>query len=516
MPNGRTIFRKALVLVGIVLIWWISVQARLAEPSYLLGADGIEATYHALWTMQALDASPVAAHGFLPTVVIEPVAGDVLRWGATRATPGGALIYTSFPPLGFLAPWWGLTGVGAPLTLQSLFLFNTVAGLVTALLFGWFCAMVATRDAAGRRDPSVPAWPWVVGGAVGCLLLAETLVSQGFTYWPHALSQPVFVAACCLLLRRLTGVAGRWEAVGLVLLCALYCSLEWTGFVFVAGAALVLLLQIPREDRRPGRLLRSLPAALLMVAGLVLLATVLHFAVLIGPKQFAGTSAARAMARSGYGQFGLLLKLGLGYYLSVGLLLPLGMLAAAVVLLRRPAGWVWALAFLTAFPLVENLLLMNHAVNFPFDRMKAAVPLALACVLLLRQMPGRRQAWVGGLALGLIVLSNLHAFHLRTQKRAQWVEWDAGNHALVARVQQHPQADCAVAGSKQKVRGYLNLLFRRDIYEGATPEIMAEALVLRDGCATMIIESDYVMTDLPRVVSVEIRSPEGTLLERFE
>ena len=95
--------RYALLALAVILLSFaVTLLLRVDMFMERVGAPGIEATYHVLWTATALTGSDASAHLYLPTVTLDPNPENPIKWGATVPTPGGALVYTSFPPLSFL------------------------------------------------------------------------------------------------------------------------------------------------------------------------------------------------------------------------------------------------------------------------------------------------------------------------------------------------------------------------------------------------------------------------------
>ena len=65
----------------------------------------MQASYHALLTARELGESGFEMHGFLPTVSLGREGDKGISWGATLPTKNGDMIYTSFLPPVFIAPY---------------------------------------------------------------------------------------------------------------------------------------------------------------------------------------------------------------------------------------------------------------------------------------------------------------------------------------------------------------------------------------------------------------------------
>lgn len=315
--------------------WALSIWLRWDAFNEQIGAQGLEATYHVLWTLQALGSAPPEAHLYLPTVTLTPDAAHPVPWGGTVPTRGGSQIYTSFPPLGFLIPFAALNAVGAPAAFLPLALFNSLLGLAAALGIGGLCGAVArgAMQHVTSESPERDRTTALIFAAVALvyLFLRESLVSHGAVYWPHSVSQLCLIAGAWACWRVFSGRAGPGVWASLMVVCLLYPMLEWTGYVFNAGVALALLAHgAAAEGQRlrlglPGGLLRGLPLAIglaTLVAGLITLG---HLLAATTPGEMFGALKSSAVSRTSRLQW--LELLPGAYWLSFAMLLPLGALA---------------------------------------------------------------------------------------------------------------------------------------------------------------------------------------------
>lgn len=124
---------------------------------------------------------------------------------------------------------------------------------------------------------------------------------------------------------------------------------------------------------------------------------------------------------------------------------------------------------LLAFPLLENLLMKQHAILYSFDRMKFVFLLSfLICELasqILEQSGRRKVLLEAGLlvaALGFGVL-NLRSY-VKDEKRIWEIDYVADNERISEYINENYR-DSVLALNGYPVRGYLNLLFGRGIYE---------------------------------------------------
>ncbi len=506
----------ALILLG----YLVSLGLRWESMSLQTGAQGLESSYHALLTMKALAASPPGAHLYLPTVTLSPYAGNPLAWGGRYATAGGSYIYTSFPPLGFLIPYAVLRLVSAPFELLPLALFNSLVGLVAAIGMGSLCAAVArwslVRDAG--RDRLI--WAVFLCTSLIYMFLREALVSHGSVYWPHSISQLCLIYGLILSFRILRGAAGRRDSFALLALCLIYPLLEWTGYLFNIGLALGLVAHgahLGRQRfsfRQLISVIGGMPLALAAVTTFAGCATLLHFSLGIGFEHTLLSLGNRAAFRTG-GE-SLLLSLPRDYLLSFAGLLPTAAVALVYGISQRwfrLASPLTLLLFIASFPMVENVIMRQHADAFSFDRLKFAVPLLLlvsaACLRL--EQDQRLKAVV--FATLIAVSSNIWIFRADQEHYRAWGEAVTRNEALFDRFETDPLAACSLYGASHAVKGYLNTLFARDIYDTATVPLLRR--YAQDSCGLVLIHTTDVFTDLPRLTLIQVFDTTGTLLRSY-
>ncbi|MDJ0936986.1 MAG: hypothetical protein QNI93_16425 [Kiloniellales bacterium] len=464
------------------------------------GAESLQATYHVLWTMEALASSPPGSHWYLPTVTLAPEPGNDIRWGATIPTTDGAYVYTSFPPLGFLLPFSILTVVGAPLNVLSLAVLNSILGLVAAIGLGLLARGLAVHTTGDEHR----SWLAFIAVSVTYLFLREPLHAHGPVYWAHSPSQVVFILACWLGYRQLTDQARPWEEAPILVLCLLFPLLEWTGYVFNCGLAVVLLLERQRA---------RLPISIVLASVLALAMTLGHYFLAAGIEETLSALGHRATARSfGRDALGLSADVVVGYWRSVGPLLPLGILAvlAAGRLPLAQRRIVLLILGLAGFPLLENLLMAQHAAEFSYARLKVAVPLLLALGVAVARWPATTAA------VPAIIAANIMLFIDQRDDYSPWAPAAARNDELVASLNDQPNTDCAIYGTTGKTRGYLNLLFARDIYENQSAATLLEKARTRAACLAILVTIRPVFPDMPAITRIEIFQSDGTVLSISE
>lgn len=502
----------AVLLLPVMALWVATVALRWGD--WDLSYPSQEATWHSLLTIDALRTNPLSDHLALPTISLPGASNHSIPWGATVPTATGAFIYTSFSPLGWLIPA-ALLGISdTASSVEALFVFGSLLGLVSALALTWL------------------AWTWNVtargiwaafgtGSAVGMayLFAPEVLLSQGVLFWPHALAQ-VFWIACLgafLLFMRRPNRWG-WPLVGLAASVFLYCLTEWSGYVAAFGltAILVFLAWRSRARKFGYGALAVLSASLL--AGAL---TLLHFSLGIGLQATLVAWRARLLARSASPSSLVdnLLAVQSGVAWSVGTL-PLAVAAMALIALtlqrseatRLPPHALLILG-VSVLPIGENLLMAQHAGQFSFDRLKWLLPLTLGVVLTL---PTFRR-WLSLIPIGLLTVTAAFGYlqyaQTLSQETTAWAPYESANEQAQSWVERQLADDyeCATFSTTSTVRGYLNMLFKRGIYENVPDMSSAEELTRqRGGCATVFILSSTPIVDMNSIDALVISRPNGT------
>lgn len=497
----------ALLFLSLLLL--MSFQLRDKEFNSLEGAPNIVATYHTLLTITALDESSAAHHWYLPTVSLGREIDKNIPWGATVPTSTGDYLYTSFYSPGFVAPYLWFKALGLSVTERHLALFNLVLGCISALVL--FFLLHALLRHNGFSE-SVCAAAAVVGCSIA-LFSREALLSQGVIYWCHSLWQPMFIGALFCYLKYQTGPTQRSRtvsAVALVLLAFAGALTEWTGYLFNAG--LVALLWF---DTRQPRDSRALAIKVFVITALAMVVMLTHFMLALGFRHTLGALLLRFMARNA--SSGSVSGLIGGYGQSYGLFLIAVLIILAIAHFSKyhyasdaARRTTITLLLAAAIPLSENLLLLNHATAFSFDRLKF-IPIAA----LLIALAFANYKTIARLALLILItasaLQNYKTYRADMNAASSWGEISREDKRLAADVINDTDPDCTVFASSFEVRAYANLLFHHGIYENVSVEDAVNLLHTRHGCALIYLEGQSVFDDLPAYTRVTIARETGEI-----
>ncbi|HEX8412809.1 MAG TPA: hypothetical protein VF637_02845 [Sphingomicrobium sp.] len=496
--NGlnRILFLGAVILM-------LAGAAFLKLPALRNGAPNLEAPYHVLLTVSSLNETPVARHHLLPTVSLGSVYDKNISWGATLRLPSGDYVYTSFASPGFLAPFAFFKLTDLRITLRNLMMFNFFLQAVAVLALATLLKSV-TRSYADRRQRSLA----ILAGVSVQIFSSEALLSYGIIYWPQQVYQIILICSLICVTHIIQRDGRRCSVLiaALAALCFVGPWTEWTGFVFNAGSVMFFGWK-GRSDRRYIWIAATIAGA--TAATIILL--VGQYAAYVGLlptlKAFAKRFLVRSVSHSGP------LDLLRGYLLSFGLLIPLAVVAIAYVwrTARRvpssPAvGMGLLILALSAIPLFENVLMMQHASQFSFDRLKMAVPIAIGLTMAMA-LVNVRWRLIGAVLLMGALVQNVVIYRARLADHVSWQGIDRNNRLLRDKIDALIDRDCAVLTSHLTVRGYANLLFHRGIFESVSSEAFdhyaASPRAVR--CGAVHLEGSTPFPDMPHYSGATVR-----------
>ena len=443
-----------------------SIVIRFPKPetqSYICA----DATWHTLLTIEAYNNTPASIHKFLPIVSLGHEDDKGISWGGTVPDEFGNYYYTSFSPLGYVAPWLFFNIFNLPNNEASLYVFNSLLYLS--------CFVMLTAFMLKLFSQRVPKTVVVIISAL-YLFQPEILHSQGIVYWHHSLFQLVFLAQLLLFVN----MEGKWKTVAFFLLCVVAPYLECTGYVSNVGFAIAFLFKggitIGKENivfktDRVAKIIGVLFCTL--TSGFFF---VFHYLTTVPSAIFWNAISSRYNAR----KTALFSQLGKGYLDSFGMLIALVVIVFFIMLLKnctrksfvdslRDNGFV---LFILAFALIENIIMTQHAVLYTFDRMKVVFPLLfllVVCVSAICHNVKRKRLAFGTFTTLIVLVSGIAFVRYYQESSFKWeVPYLKDNRTLVNALASEYTHENSIFTQNFATRGYTNLLFGRGVYEGMT------------------------------------------------
>lgn len=493
-------------VLAISLMLIVSFQLRHKEFNSIDGAPNIIATYHALLTATALDESSAGHHWYLPTVSLGKEIDKNIPWGATVKTKTGDYIYTSFYSPGFVAPHlWFKTLQIAPSEI-NLVRFNFMLGCISALALFFLLTDLLIHNGFSRLTASASA-------TIGCFIgvfSREALLSHGVTYWSQSLYQPILIGSLFFYLKYLTANSERLKkthAAALILFAFSGPLIEWTGYVFNAG--LVILLWMNSKQSPCSRTMAIKILAATALAGAV---TLTHLALAVGLSPAIDALLGRFVARGT--SAGSLAGLSSGYGQSYGLFLIVVIALGITILINYKQSssahrrTTLLILIASTTPLIENILMLQHATVFSFDRLKL-IPLA-ALIIALAFASYKN---IGRITLIIFIIAssvqNYIVYRSDISAFSKWGEINKENKILALNTTRDINPNCTIFTSSIGVRGYANLLFHHGIYEYVTTDDSLKLLHFRKGCALVHLDGFFAFPDLPAYTRATITKDTG-------
>ena len=506
-------YMKILGTFVLIIFLAVSFFIRKADFRDTTGVQNLEATYHALLTVKALKESPVKNHWLLPSVSLGQKSDKYIRWGATIPTKTGDYIYTSFTPPGFIAPFVVFDTFHIQVSIKNLARFNFVLGSLTSLIL---FALLLKMLAASGCSSSVA----VIGAVLGTLISIfskEVLQSHGIVYWIHSFYQLILVSNLYFLWEYLSKVSdqGRKNSK-FALLVPIFVFLgaltEWTGYIY--GMGLATLLWFGAFIERPQKRMAIHLVLALVAAGLF---TIVHYGMAVGFEPTLNAFVRRFLARNTAS--GSLLTLMDGYVLSFGLFLVVAFVFASMLYFLESGSMAKSnevrnkIAFLfvvSTIPLVENIVMLQHAGQFSFDRLKFIFPAAILIAFVYARL---NNVFRFVLAISLLVAS-FHGYSSYRSDLGRYSAWKGVNYEnklLVNAIKASTDIQCSVLLSNIGVRGYANLLFNRGIFEYKKSIDDAQKLLNKTkSCSAVYLVGKHSFVDLQKYTKSIVLFPNGS------
>ena len=497
----KSIFKKHSLLPYILVFCLVICVAIIRYPNYdFINYRCSDATWHTLLTMNALDETSISVHHFLPIVSLGQDSDKFISWsGSTVADDLGNYYYVSFSAGSFVVPYIFCKLFSLPFSESSLYLLNSILLLISSL---FLVRLFTDLYISTYNKPLSPLL------ALLCIFFyitsPEILHITGIVWWAHSLFQTTFIIQL-FCFSKIQAKQGRllFKCI-FFLLCILNPYIEWSGHVanlgFIVGTFFNQNILLKEKVRRVA-----------FIIGCTFLSGVLfigHYLSVLSPTAFFSVLSERFLSRSdSSGDIGYL-DLFSGYLSSFGIALLLLLVLVVLIYLTRHKRsnrvFVWqhniGLCVAFIFPVLENPLMLRHAVIYSYDRAKLGITLTLiffSCTSYLWEeglVPKMRRFFVAG----LVVISFVSNFivYVNNSDYLWNASYRESNSVIATYLQNNYDGHNSIIGSSVQVRGYSNLLFHRGIYEYTTfSETIELAKSHQKQYAIFLISSDTSFVD---------------------
>jgi hypothetical protein len=250
-----------------------------------------------------------------------------------------------------------------------------------------------------------------------------------------------------------------------------------------------------------------------LATGCASMVTLVHFSLAIGLQPIIQELINRLFARSVVnGNFRDLLRGYWNSYWPLLIYLSLGLSVLLLAKIKHPLRYklnqipfqIPLLVFVLAtIPLLENLILLQHATQFSFDRLKFLIPAALFAAYAFAANGKKGRCLLMALAL-LACFYGYQKYRRNLHSYQAWAQIDQSNKRLAARIFEKIDANCTVFASNVFVRAYANLLFHRGIFEKQTLKNAPSLLKQNPTCAVVFLQGSAAYIDLPLFTQAHI------------
>jgi hypothetical protein len=467
-----------------------------------IGAPNIEAPYHVLHTVNAYFKNDISQHYFLPTVTLENQLDKFIPWGATVPDSQGNYFYTSFTSTTFVLPYLYFKITGAKLTIQNLVKFNYLLQLLSILMIFLLLRKINFKASQNQILSNVSSF---LASILIFIFSTEFMISFGLGYWAQSISQILIITQLYILILIIQDVFSNKRLILLALVSIIFCYTEWTGFSTTGLISLYFLyLFLTRRNKESLKIFFTLISSI-VISGLLIFA---HYGFVIGFENLLNALYSRFSARS-TGKIDYIFLL-IGYVKSYGLYIFI--LPVFYFILQKNENQKIIDYKLFYFPIffslvlvVENIIMMQHAVQYSYDRLKFGILLVLLFnIFFLYFLSMKRNTYSTLIMGGVILLSAVQNIDTYRNILRQYSNFEELNKKNIEFIKTIEIGNSTIICTNTKVRGYINILFDRSIYEGIQNLEKCKELAKKKNANKIIfINAEISFPDIPKFLQIE-------------
>jgi len=447
----------------IILVIAISAIKYRADEVNYLNAD---ATWHTLLTIEAYNETPISEHLFLPIVSLGEDSDKYIPWGATVPDNKGNYYYTSFSPAGYFAPWFFIKVFHLDVTEKSLYIFNVVLLSISAVIWMLFIQQIYEGE-------KYRYWLSVLA-AVLYILTPEVLHGMGIVYWSQSLMQVTLIAQIIAFYNKRK--SGSMKATICFYLLALANPyIEWTGYIANVGFAFAVLI-LGYKGNWKKAFGKACILGGITIASFVLFSC--HYLLRIDSAIFFETLKNRFMARNVMTAVELTSVFGSYFKSFLYLWVLLLILIVWNIVIKKNIEFKHRMLMLVLiFPILENVIMKEHALSYSYDRMKVGFIMSFVlCDLAFQILEYYKESKKIIIVLTLLVMC-FGGLNLKSYMGNSAYTWNTnyrGENNKIAEYVNTVYSDSVLGVENAGIRGYMNLLFGRGIYEYISADRLKE------------------------------------------
>lgn len=449
LENKKLFINSIMIIIMTVAVSF--VKYRGGEVNYL----NSDATWHTLLTMEAYEETPISVHKFLPIVSLGGMDNKHISWGATIPDLEGNYYYTSFSPAGYVLPYFFVKIFHLPINEKSLYIFNTILFSISAVL--WLIFLL--RVYKGSRVSTGVA----LTGVLAYIFSPELFHGMGIVYWHQSVMQVTLLIQ--LLAYYIWKVeSSRRAKILYFIMNVVNPYIEWTGYIANVGFAIAELLMFwKKNDKKTWKSVRM--TGMLTIVSFLLFTV--HYVSVVSTNDFFLALKNRFFARN-FTTSVLLSDVFSGYLRSFLYLWVLVFILMAWVGVQNGRIEIRhkCLMLVLLFPLLENIVMKQHALSYSYDRMKLAFILSFLICELNEQIltnTSKKSFSILCIVINIVCCIGNVKSYLGNENYI-WETCYRQNNKILANYI-NCNYDDSILVTNAMVRGYLNLLFGKGIYE---------------------------------------------------
>ena len=446
----RKIFKNILYSLVIMIVMITAIIYKFPKSDYnFMNSD---AAWHTLLTIESYNETPIKTHLFLPIVSLGKQIDKNIPWGATVHDQQGNYYYTSFSAAGYFFPWLFMTIFHMPVNLTSLYIFNSMLFVISALL--WFNCLLKIYQKSKHQ------YFLAMIGVLAYIFVPEALHGMGVVYWHQSIMQVTLLIQLLFYLKMQEN-NNKITKFFFYFMTVLNPYIEWTGFIANIGYAAVEFFRHWKENKKIA-FLRAFIIGVLTAFSFIIFSV--HYLLKLDCATFLSALKYRFLARN-YASTVPLSK----YYDSfkylwflIAILIGWNLLKNEKIEIKN--GFI---IFILLFMVLENFIMVQHAATYSYDRLKLIFALSLFICELCRNILENVKyiKFNYCLIFSLTLLICFMNFNKYLKSNYFWnVDFFEDNKIMANYInEKYPEAMIIVPD--HFVRGYLNLLFHRGMYE---------------------------------------------------
>lgn len=415
-----------------------------------------DATWHTLLTIEGYNETPIKDHLFLPIVSLGDETDKNIPWGATVPDIKGNYYYTSFSPAGYFLPWLFMKTFNLNVCEKSLYIFNSVLFSISAALLSILIFLIFKNKKISFIISII--------SLIIYTLSPEILHGMGMVYWHQSVMQ-VTLLIQLLSWYKIKNGNSKLAKIVFYLITLINPYIEWTGFIANMGYAFVELFYNWKENKKTA-FINFFIIGFLTVSSFIIFSV--HYLLRIDINTFILALKNRFLLR-GIESSTRIIDVLSGYlysFLNIWILLIILIIWNIIKNKKIEFTNRWILLILL-FPILENILMKQHAFEYSYDRMKLIFILSILICELSYNLIKTYKNKVLISAIIIIITSYLGISNYKSYNDDLTYKWETdykNNNIILANYVNQNYSD-SVLMSEGGVRGYINLLFGRGIYE---------------------------------------------------